>query len=160
MDNPFSWDYLTTVPSTDEVFGPFAIFFLVLFGLGFLISVFLYNDGAKRYINHSLKRRMIRRGAGMATIVFAAGLFFFGIRMLQINPFNFGMRIWLWLCLLTALVMLAVFLYYLRTAYPSELRRYEDQRRRQQYLRAATVATGSSRTPVIAGPRPVRRRRR
>jgi hypothetical protein len=160
MDNPFSWDYLTTVPGTDEVFGPFAIFFLLLFGLGFMLSVFLYNDGAKRYINHSLKRRMIRRGAGLTTIVFATGLFFFGIRILQINPFNFGMRIWLWLCLLAALLILGFFAYYLRTAYPSELRRYEDHRRKQQYLRAAAASAGGVRAPAIAPTRPVRRRRR
>ena len=67
MDNPFSWDYLTTVPGTDEVFGPFAVVYLVLFGGGFLASVFLYNDGARRYTKNQLKRRVIKRGSAIAT---------------------------------------------------------------------------------------------
>ena len=165
MDNPFSWDYMTTVPDTDQVFGPFAVVYLILFGLGFLVSVFLYNDGARRYIDHSLKRRILRRGAGIAMIVFGAGLFFFGIRVLQINPFTFGMRIWLWLSFLAALIMAAYFAYYLRVKYPPQLRAYEERRRKQQYLRpspAAAVAGARATVPRSPSPqprRPARRRR-
>jgi hypothetical protein len=166
MDNPFSWDYLTTVPQTDEVFGPFAVIFLVLFGIGFLGSVFFYNDGGRRYISHPLKRRTIRRGSGIAMVVFGIGLFFFGIRVLQINPLNFGMRIWLWLSFLAVIVMFAYFAYYLRTVYRVQLEEYEERQRKMGYLRpAAATAGGPGRGQVprgapVEGRRAVKRRRR
>ena len=151
MDNPFSWDYLTTVPGTNEVFGPFAIVFLAIFGVGFLVSVFFYNDGARRYTNHGLKRRLLRRGAAIALTVFGIGLFFFGIRVLQINPLGFGMRLWLYLSLLSVAVMAAYFAYYLRVVYPGELRAYEERRVKQRYLRSSPTGTSAVRT---GGPRP------
>ncbi len=164
MDNPFSWDYLTTVPGTNEVFGPFAIVFLVLFGFGFLIALFLYNDGARRYGSHSFKRRTIRRGASIAMTVFGVGLFFFGIRVLQINPLGFGMRFWLWLSFLAVLGMLAFFAYYLRTSYRQRLRAYEERRRKQQVLRPAAAMAGgrggAQRVARLEPRRPSRRRRR
>ena len=168
MTNPFTWDYMTTVPGTNEVFGPLAVVFLIVFSLGFVVSVFLYNDGAKRYTDHPIKRRAVRRGSGIAMIVFGAGLFFFGIRVLQINPFTFGMRLWLWLSLLALLVMAAYFVYYARAKYPGQLRAYEERRRKQQYLKptaatagmraAATRATGAEGSKAAA--RPTRRRRK
>lgn len=161
MDNPFSWGYLTTVPGTNEVFGPFAIIYLVLFGLGFLLSIVLYNDGAKRYVDHPLKRRTVRNGAGIALIVCGSGLFFFGIRVLQINPLSFGMRIWLWLSLAAAVLTAAMFAYYLKTRYPAALRSYEERRRKQQYLRPALASppsTGRSVQPRTA--KPMKRHRR
>jgi len=158
MDNPFSWDYLTTVPGTDEVFGPLALVFLVVFGVGFVASIVLSNDGARRYVAHPLKRRAIRRGSSIAMTVFGVGLFFFGIRVLQINPFSFGMRLWLWLSLLVAVIMVAYFAYYLRTAYPVALQTYEERRRKQQYLRPAAAMAGTALPP--RAPRPVKRRRK
>jgi hypothetical protein len=140
MDNPFSWDYLTTVPETSEVFGPFAVVYLILFGLGFLTAVFLYNDGAKRFTKNQVKRRVIKRGAGIAMTVFGIGLFFFAIRMLQINPFTFGMRLWLWLSFLAVLVMFGYFAYYLRVVYPTLLRDYESRKVKAQYLRPTASA--------------------
>ena len=147
MDNPFSWDSLTSAAGTDEVFNPFGVAFLVVFGVGFLVSLVLYNDGARRYLGHSLKRRVVRRGAGIAATVFGIGLFFFGIRALQINPLGLGMRLWLWLSLLAVVLMFVYFAYYLRTAYRAELKAYEERRRKQQYLRpVAAMAGGPGRT--------------
>ena len=165
MDNPFSWDSLTAAAGTDEVFNPFGVVFLVLFGVGFLVSLFFYNDGARRYMQHSLKRRILRRGAGIASTVFGIGLFFFGIRALQINPLGLGMRLWLWLSLLAVVLMFAYFYYYLRTAFRSELKAYEERRRKQQYLRpVAAMAGGPGRTVTRAARtdqrRTARRRRK
>ncbi len=166
MDNPFSWDYLSTRVESNEVFGPFAVVYLVLFGLGFLVSVFLYNDGARHYVRHGLKLRTIRRGAGIATVVFGTGLFFFGIRMLQIDPFYLGRRIWLYLCLLALVAMAAAFVYYLRTVYPRQLRSYEERKLKQRYLRpaastaAALSRAGAARQVRTDVRRPTRRRAR
>ncbi len=166
MGNPFSWNDLTTVPGTDDIFTPVSTVFLVLFGLGFLASIFLYNDGARRYTGHALKRRVLRRGASISMTVFGVGLFFFGIRVLQINPFNFGMNIWLWLSVLAAIAMVGYFSYYLRTGYRTELRAYEERRRKQQYLRPAAAMAGATTRPAVAETprtdqrRPGRRRRK
>lgn len=157
MDNPFSWDYLTTVPETTEVFGPFAIVYLVLFGFGFLASIYLYNDGARRYGTNGVQRSAIQRGSAIAMGVFAVGLFFFAIRILQINPFNFGMRIWLWLCLLSLAAMAAYFAYYARTEYRAQMRAWQERQVKKQYLRPAHAGGGAVR---IEPRRVVRRRRR
>jgi len=125
------------------------------------MSIVLYNDGAKRYVDHPLKRRTVRNGAGIALIVFGVGLFFFGIRVLQINPLTFGMRIWLWLSLAAVVVMAAMFAYYLRTRYPAALQSYEERRRKQQYLRPAlATASSASRSVQPRTSRPMKRRRR
>jgi hypothetical protein len=156
MDNPFSWDYLTTVPETTEVFGPFAIVYLIIFGFGFLAAVYLYNDGARRYAANGVQRRMMQRGSGIAMAVFGVGLFFFGIRILQINPFNFGMRIWLWLCLAAFAAMIGYFAYYLRSIYPLQKQEWENRQVQRQYLRPAHAGGAA----VRYEPRKVVRRRR
>jgi hypothetical protein len=157
MDNPFSWDYLTTVPGTDEVFGPFAVIYLIIFGFGFLVSIFLYNDGARYYTKNALKRRLIRRGSAIAMTIFGIGLFFFGIRILQISPFNFGMRLWLWLSMLALVGMFGYFAYYLRVKYPLDLAEYEDRKVKAQYLRPATAGPTAT-TPRYEARRVVRRK--
>jgi hypothetical protein len=164
MEYPFTWEYMRTVPGTNEVFGPLAVIYLIVFGLGFVLSVFLYNDGARRYIDHPLKRRVLRRGAGIATAVFGAGLFFFGIRVLQIDPFTFGRRLWLWLSALAALIMAIYFLYYVRVIYPGRLRVYEEQQRKQSYIRptgGSGARTAAANVAAYRSPgRPVRKRRK
>jgi hypothetical protein len=156
MDNPFSWDYLTTVPETTEVFGPFAIIYLILFGFGFLASIYIYNDGARRYGTNGVQRRAMQRGSGIAMTVFGVGLFFFGIRILQINPFNFAMRIWLWICLLALVAMAGYFAYYFRTAYQAQIKEWQDRQVKRQYMRPAHAGGGA----VRIEPRKVVRRKR
>ena len=148
MNNPFSWEYMTTAPGTDDVLDIFGIVCLVIFGVGFLVSVLLFNDRAKRFVQHPLKRRLLRRAGGIGTAVFGAGLFFFGIRALQINPFTFGLSIWLWLCLLAALVMVGYFWYYARRVYPNELRAYEQHQIKHRDLRPATAGTADGLGPM------------
>jgi amino acid transporter len=161
MGNPFSWDSLSTAPGPDQVYDASGIVFLIVFGLGFLVSLVLYNDGAKRFIDHGLKRRLIQRAAGIAMLVFGLGLFFFAIRMLQINPFTFGTRFWLWLSVLALVGYLFTLLFYVRTNFARELREYEARRVRHQYTRPAALgATSKHETAIPLGKRPVRRRTR
>ena len=75
-------------------------------------------------------------------IVFGTGLFFFGIRALQINPFTFGVPFWLWLSILLALLVAAVAVWYARSSYPAQVRAYDQQRTKQQYLRPKRAAAG------------------
>ncbi|HEY8447404.1 MAG TPA: hypothetical protein VIL01_09875 [Thermomicrobiales bacterium] len=162
MDNPFSWDYLTTVPGPNEVFGPFAVIFLIVFGLGFILSTAIYSGWDRRLIGDPVLRRMARRWSGWAMALFGIGLFFFGIRWLQINPLTFGMRIWLWLCWLALIIFGAYVAWYIRSNYAEQKAAYEEYQRKQQYLRPATAgsaARGGS-AAVASGARPVKRRRR
>ncbi|MEA2582648.1 MAG: hypothetical protein QOF33_733 [Thermomicrobiales bacterium] len=167
MDNPFSWDYLTTTPGPDEVFGPFAVIFLIVFAVGFLVAVAVYSGGGgKTLIPNPVLRRMARRWSGWALTVFGLGLFFFAIRWLQINPLSFGSRIWLWISWLTLLALVVLIAYDIRAHYASAKLAYEEHRRKQQYLRPTTAGattTGRSTShgaPLAAGPRPVKRRKR
>ncbi len=166
MDNPFSWDYLTTVPGPNEVFGPFAVIFLIVFGIGFTISTAIYSGWGRYFISDPVLRRMARRWSGWAMTLFGLGLFFFAIRWLQINPLSFGMRIWLWLSWLALLAFALVIGWDIRKNYPAQKAAYEELQRKQQYLRPAAAgasaagrSAGTSAAPA-SGPRPVKRRRR
>jgi hypothetical protein len=165
MDNPFSWDYLTTRPGTNEVFGAFAVVFLVIFGVGFLASLVIYSEWLPRSVfPNAVLRKMAHRWSVYGLFVFGTGLFFFLIRMLQINPFTFGLRIWLWLSFLAFLALVAYIAFDFLTRYDGEVAAYEKRRLQQQYLRqGGSTATGRpsvSGAPLAAGARPVKRRRR
>jgi fatty acid desaturase len=165
MDNPFSWDYLTTVPGPNEVFGPFAVIFLVLFGLGFIVSIILYNGGGRRFIKDPILARMARKWSAWALIVFTFGLFVFVIRWLQINPLTLGMRIWMWISFVALLGLIGYAIYDYRQHYEEEKAAYEESRARRHIGKrapgAAAVTRGQQAT-IVAAPksRPVRRRRR
>jgi len=161
MDNPFSWDYLTTIPGSNEVFGPFAIGFLILFGITFVVALILYSGGGRRLIRDPVLRRMARKWSTPALTVTGIGLFFFLIRVLQINPFNFQMRIWLWLSLLAYLVMVAYFVWDYVRNYDQAKAEYEEKRRQQQYLRpTSTTVAARHGAPLASGARPVKRRKK
>jgi hypothetical protein len=164
MDNPFSWSYQTTVPGTNEVLGPFAIVFVIIFGLGFLASIVVYNGGGRKLFRTGVLFRMARKWAGIGLALFGAGLFFFAIRVLQINPFTFGMRFWLWLSILAFFFYVGYIVYDYKKNYQKLLKAHDEQRRRQQYLRAGgagMIPTRENGAAVPAGPppRPVRRRK-
>jgi hypothetical protein len=100
MGNPFSWDYLTTVPGEDEIFGPLSILFAIVFALGFIAASFYASRPWAPPFGQQFRKRFVARSAMILAWITGIGLFFFLIRVLQINPLNFGMRIWLWLTLL------------------------------------------------------------
>ena len=66
MDNPISWDYLSTVPGPNEVFGPLAILYLVFFAAGFIVSLAIYNNQGTRLFPNPVMFRLVRRWAGWA----------------------------------------------------------------------------------------------
>jgi hypothetical protein len=47
VDNPLSWDYLSTVPGQNEVWGPLAILYVLVYAVGFVVSLILYNGGER-----------------------------------------------------------------------------------------------------------------
>ena len=129
------WDALTTPVGAADVFSPLADLFLVVFCLGFFGSIVLYNGGARKLGAHPMIRRTLRRYAGWGIAIFGAGLFFFGVRALQINPFTFGMPLWLWLCAAAAIVLIVWTVYDLLALTPKRIHAYEQSRLKQEYLR-------------------------
>lgn len=156
MTNPFTWDYLTTAPATEDIFDLFGIVCLVVFVVGFAASLLLSNDAGRRFVRHPIRRRLLRRIGGAGTAIFGAGIFFFGIRALNFPLFTFERPIWL---LLTLLVALAASLYYwrvARTQIPDQIRAFEQQQVKQRYLRPTAP---SSRIRPAPAPRQTRRPR-
>ena len=161
MDNPFSWDYLTTEPGRSEIFGAFAIGYLAIYIIGFIVSFVAYAGWSDRFVKDVVWRRMTRRWSGWWLTIFSAGLFFFLIRLLQINPFEFGKRIWLYLSLLS-LIAAAVWsvIDYRRTA-PVIRKQIENRAKMSQVMTNSKGAkiTGPG-APLAVGGRPVKRKRR
>src|SRR5690606_6991677 len=141
MDNPLSWDYLTTVPGPNEVFGVFSTIFLVVFVIGFVVSIILYNGWGRRVIKDPILGRMLRRWSAWALAIFTFGLFVFAIRWLQINPLNLGMRIWMWISWLALAALVVYAIYDYRTHYKEAKIAYEEEQQRRVYARRAPGAT-------------------
>jgi hypothetical protein len=152
--NPFSWDYLTAPVWETPVWGPFSIAFLAVFGVGFITAMFFYYDSQKRLGQNPILLRVVQRGTIIAMSVFGVGLFFFLMRFLQVSAIGLHMRLWLYLCALAAIIMLASFWYYVRRVYPARIAEYEVAQRKREYL--SRPARGSA----AAGGRRRRSRRK
>ena len=165
MDNPFSSHYLSTVPDSSEVFGPFAIVFAIVFALGFLACVVVYNGGGRPLFPNNVMFRMARRWAGWGVVVFGLGLFFFAIRAVQINPFGFGKRAWLWISILLALGWLAYIASDFFRNYQKQLSQHHEHVRKREYAKATSSLVGQRATslkgiPNVPASRPVKKKRR
>ena len=147
MTNPFDWDYLTTAPTSGEILGPFSILYLVIFAAGFIAAAYLYYRPWTRPVGTYVRRKTVRKASNVALWVFGTGMFFFLVRMLQINPFTFGERIWMYLSFAAFLVLFSFF-----------AMRFSAARRATIAERLAIAS--SKRHAVRANPvkRPVRRR--
>ena len=117
------WTWLFTPAAKGEVVDLFGAFWLLLFAPGYVLSAYLAGPGADRLGKDPVQLAGIRHWASIGLWVFGAGLFFVGVRVLQINPLWFGAPIWL-LGTIVAVVFVAVrCLEWWRTDYPAELAR-------------------------------------
>ena len=89
------WTWLSTPPGKDEVLDLFGVVCLLLFVPGFVVSAYLAGSGADRLAKDPVQLAGIRYCASIGLWVFGAGLFFFGARVMQINPLSFGEPKWL-----------------------------------------------------------------
>lgn len=133
MRNPFDWDYLTAPLWQTPTWGPYSLLYIVVFSLGFLTCLWIYNDPRRllRKRNPHLAQ-FLQRLAGWGMVVFGIGLFFFLFRLGRISALNLYMRIWLYLSLLPVAVWLAWAGHVLYRVYlPLERQKRELQRRKQ-----------------------------
>jgi hypothetical protein len=105
MPNPFDWDYLTSQPASDDVLDAFTIIYAAVFILGFVASAYLYYRPWTKPFGSMFRRKSVIAASGLAMWVFGIGLFFFLIRLLQINPLTLGQPIWMWLSILAVVGM-------------------------------------------------------
>jgi hypothetical protein len=116
---PF-WTWLSTAPAKDEVLDLFGALCLVIFAPAFVLSAYLKGPGADRLGNDPVQVAGIRHWASVGVWVFGAGLFFFGVRVLQINPLSFGSPIWLLVSALAVVFVTTRCLDWWLTVYPTE----------------------------------------
>ncbi|RIK45925.1 MAG: hypothetical protein DCC58_04905 [Chloroflexi bacterium] len=144
MENPFSWSYLTAPLSETETFGPFSIFYLVMMGAIFIVSVFVVRDAPHRFADHKLKRDTLMSGATILMWASGVSLFFFIPRWMRFEILTFERRIWLYICFTIVVAIIGYFVYYLKVKYPPLLAEFERKRERRKYV--APAQAGQART--------------
>ena len=117
------WTWLSRPPAKDEVLDLFGILCLLALAPGYVLSAYLAGSGANRLAKDPVQLAGIRHWASIGLWVFGAGLFFFGARVLQINPLWFGAPIWLLGSIVAIVFAAARCLDWWRTVYPAELAR-------------------------------------
>lgn len=157
MENPFSWDYLTTPIRQTETFGPLSIVYLVLFGVTFLACAYIYLDAGKRFSDHKIRRDTFRHGANVLMWITGIGLFFFAVRYMRFEFLSFERRIWMYLTFLVYTATVGYFAYYVRTIYPARLAAFEKQRAKRKYI-APSVGKAAARSRKARAEAPRRKR--
>jgi hypothetical protein len=117
------WTWLSTSPNKGEVLDAFGVICLLLFTPGFVASAYLAGTGADRLSKDPVQLAGIRYCASIGLRVFGAGLFFLGVRVMQINPLSFGEPKWLLGSIVAVIFAAARCLDWWRTEYPAELAR-------------------------------------
>lgn len=160
MDNPFSWDYMTTVPGPNEVWGTFSIIYVVLFLVVLIASIAILADWARPLFSDVVLFRMAKRWANWGLGISIVALMFFVVRWLQINPFSFGMRLWMWLSLAALLALVIYMIYDYQKHHATLTAEYESRKVKEQYLTQQGMRSKQGGHKIQAPPpRPVRRRR-
>jgi hypothetical protein len=116
---PF-WTWLSTAPAKGEVLDLFAALCLLLFAPGFVLSAYFVGLGADRLGKDPVQLAGIKHWASIGVWVFGTGLFFFGVRVLQINPLSFGAPIWLLVSVLAIVFVTTRCLDWWLSVYPVE----------------------------------------
>ena len=89
------WFWLTTPPVLGEILNVFGAVYFAVFTVGFVVSAYLAGPAANQMSRNPLYVDGVRLWATVGLCVTGPGLFFFGVRALQINPLSFGQPIWL-----------------------------------------------------------------
>ncbi len=154
----FSWQRLTSVPFEDEILGPLATIYLIIFIAGFLTSAVLYWRAPARFKASAPLRRLSQRSAAIFMWVTGVGLAFFGFRVLGL-PF-LGWRLWLWVSLLALLVAIGYVVWYARARYPAEREAFEAQQLKRRYQQPGRRPVAANGPEDSRSPRAEKRRQR
>jgi hypothetical protein len=92
-----------------------------VFAAGFVVSAYVTGPAAERIARDLAQLSGLRHWGGVGLWIFGTGLFFFGMRALQINPLSFGAPIWLLLCTTAAIIFTIRCASWWRTTYPALL---------------------------------------
>jgi len=114
------WNWLSTPPGKEEVLDLFGVICLLLFVPGFVVSAYLAGPGADRLAKDPVQLAGARYCASIGLWVFGAGLFFFGARVMQINPLSFGEPKWLLASIIAVIFAAARCIDWWRTEYRAE----------------------------------------
>jgi hypothetical protein len=114
------WTWVSTPPGKDEVLDLFGVFCLLLFVPGFVVSAYVAGPGADRLAKDPVQLARARYCASIGLWVFGAGLFFFGARVMQINPLSFGEPKWLLACIIAVIFAAARCIDWWRTEYQAQ----------------------------------------
>jgi hypothetical protein len=117
------WTWLSTPPGMGEVLDPFGVFCLLLLVPGFAISAYFAGPGADRLAKDPIQLAGVKYCASIGLWAFGAGLFFFGARVMQINPLSFGEPKWLLGSVVAIVFAAARCVDWWRTEYPAVLSR-------------------------------------
>jgi hypothetical protein len=117
------WTWLSTPPAKGEVLDALGVFSILLFAPGFVVSAYFAGSGAGRLAKDAVQVAGIRYCASIGLWVFGAGPFFFGARIMQINPLSFGEPKWLVGSIAVVILAGARCVEWWRTDYPAELER-------------------------------------
>jgi hypothetical protein len=97
--------------------------FLVVFAVGFVLAAYVTGPAAEAITRDPTQLSGLRHWGGIGLWIFGAGLFFFGMRALQINPLSFAAPIWIVLSTIAALIFIIRCASWWRTTYPTLLAR-------------------------------------
>jgi hypothetical protein len=136
--NPLSLNYLTEVPTRDQIWGPLSITFLAFFVLGLLATIIINNRTRQIFPNNRLHRETLHKITYRAMWGWVTGLVFFGCRVLGLN--FLGWRLWEYVCVVAALACVVYTAWWLRAKYPARFEKFRKEQRRKAYLRPGSAA--------------------
>ncbi|HEX5502468.1 MAG TPA: hypothetical protein VFW96_07575 [Thermomicrobiales bacterium] len=141
----FDWSRISSVPYQDEILGPGATTYLVVFVVVFLAAALLYWRQPARWRDDGLLRRVVQRVTLIFLWVTGVGLVFFAFRILGLPLL--GIRLWLWIMTAAFLAAIAYVAYYFVARYPAERAAYDAAQAKRRYQHG-----GHRRPAGAAGP--------
>lgn len=115
------WIWLNTPPSLDRVLGPFVVIYALVFTAGLVVSAYLNAPAAAPLAANPIQRAGVAHWSQVGLWIFGPGLFFLGVRLLQINPLSMGEPIWLVCSVIAAVIAGVRCIQWWRTTYPQLL---------------------------------------
>src|SRR5215211_1287935 len=122
MEPLLAW--FITPPAKGEILDLFGVLCLLIFAPGYVLSAYFAGPGAGQLGTDPVQVDGIKHWASIGLWVFGAGLFFFGARVLQINPLWLGAPIWLLGSIVAVVLTNVSCLDWWRTVYPAERARH------------------------------------